>query len=628
MTIKVIVFLLAIITISACNDYEQYFSPSENLIISVSRFDDNNGHYNFEDIRRHNLNGKFIQQKNSNKIVINNIQASWIAIKASNLTNPEKNYLLELNRPTLDKVTAYIPNKTGQWTIIETGDRLPFSKRILLHENFLFSISGRILKQYDNPIYLKIHNPVITFSSINLWEDRQFQSINANKSLWMGVFFGTLLSLIVFNFLIYLSIRDNSYLWYVGYLGFILFYLLAISGYSFRYFWPNSPNWANQSTYFSLLISMSMGLGFCRSMFNILLISPFLATIMKWTGIIIALLAFSGLIIGYPFMAKYMSYLGLVVIIIMLHAVITSVRSGYKPAYYAGLGFLFLFAGSLMLILFKLEILPRNIISEYGIQIGVTFEAFLLSFALAYRINYVNEQLKLSNQKVLSTEKLFSRKLIGIQDEERKQTAATLHDSIGQKLLVMKIQLAQIFTRFDVDKNHIKVKSVQGLIHEVINDIRDISHSLHPHQIERLTLKEALDDVVLQSFKDTDFHFSYDFNTIAACLDKKKSLHIYRIVQESINNIIKHSGAKNVEFRSQRINDDHIEMIIKDDGRGIIKQNWFEVGDYTKAYGLSSIKERVNSLGGSVRFSSPNNGGFQTNIIISCNSGNDSHEYQ
>lgn len=626
---RIVILLLVLIGISACNDYKQYLPLSKNLIFSVSRFDDKAGSYSFEDIRKQNFDGKFIQQKNINKIVINNdVQASWITIKASDLINPDKNYLLELNRPTLDKVTAYIINDTAQWTVIKTGDLLPFSNRIIPHENFLFSISGRILKQYDNPIYLKIHNPVITFSSISLWESKQFQSFNANKSLLMGVFFGTLLSLIIFNFLIYLSTRDTSYLWYVAYLGFILFYLLAISGYSFRFFWPNSPNWANLSTYFSLLISMSMGLGFCRSMFHISFISPFLANIMKWTGIITVLLAVSGLIIGYPFMAKYMSYLGLIVIVIMLHAVITSIRSGYKPAYYAGLGFLFLFAGSLMLILFKLEILPRNIISEYGIQIGVTFEAFLLSFALAYRINYANEQLKLSSQKVLSAEKSFSRKLLDFQDKERKQTAATLHDSIGQKLLVMKIQLAQIFTLFDVDKNHNKVKSVQGLIHEVINDIRDISHSLHPHQIERLTLTEALDDVVLQSFKGTDIHFSYDFTIITSCFDKKKSLHIYRIVQESINNIIKHSDAKNVEFICKSIDDDYIEMLIKDDGRGVINKNWFKVGDYKKAYGLSSIKERVNSLGGVVIFSSPAKGGFQIKIILSCNNGNNSHEHQ
>jgi len=621
---KLIILLLITISICACSKRDNLTLP-ENLISSITRFDDIDGHFDINTIQ----GKKFLPQKNHEKIVINNnVKASWIIVKPSRQVSLNKNYVLELNRPTLDKVTAYIREETSEWRIIKTGDTLPFSRRNIPHENFLFNISGRVLKQFKIPIYIKIQNPVITFSSIKLWEETQFNDANARRSLLMGIFFGTLLSLIIYNFLIYLSIRDVSYLWYVAYLSFMLLYLLAISGYTFRFLWPDKPIWANHSTYFALLISMSMGLGFCRSMFHIPLISPILARLMKWVGVIIVLLAFLDLFFSYPFIANYMSYLGLLTIVLMLYAVITSIRSGYKPAYYAALGFLFLFAGSMTLILFKLEILPRNIISEYGIQIGVLFEAFTLSFALAYRIKYLNEKLKQSNLKLLEAEKLFSRKLIDFQDIERKETAATLHDSVGQKLLVIKIQLAQILKLFSIQQNNEKIKAIKGLVNEVINDIRDISHSLHPHQIERLTLKEALEDVIFQSFKDTNIIFTYDFSGIEECIDKKNSLHIYRIFQESINNIIKHSKATNVGFKSQRINDEQIKITIQDNGKGMTKQKWLKTDDFNKAYGLATIKERVNSLNGTVVFNSPYGHGFQIKILIPCNDRNFKHENQ
>ena len=624
MRTRILLLLFVLFTLSACDGLYSD-NGSSNLIESIHLLRDNNSNHNFADIQGSKLEHQFISQKYTDRVSIKNgILASWLKIIVSAEVDPEKSYILELNRPTLEKVTVYIPKNNYQWNIVETGDSVLFNRREIPHENFLFKLSGSTLKTLKLPIYIKVQNHGTTSSSIKLVEEQDFYATDHHKLLLVGLYFGAVLGLVVYNLLLYLSVRDISYLWYVVYLGFIGFFSLAINGLTFRYLWPNNPYWANNSTYFFILMSMVAGLGFSQTMLNTKEFLPSLAKVMKWSNVIIVLTTFFGLFLGNAFFASVIPYFGLFVLLLILFAITIAIRANYKPAYFVSLGFLFLFLGGMMLILYKFELLPGTIFSVHGLQVGIILEAFILSFALAYRINYTNEKLNKANQALVDTNKKFSSKLIEFQDRERKETAETLHDSIGQKLLVTKIQLAQIFEQFNIPENNIRIKSVWGLIHEVINDVRDISHTLHPHQIERLTFKEALEDVINQSFKDTDMNYTYDFNSLEECIDKKSKLHVYRIIQELINNALKHSAAKNIEFKSFKTNST-LEIIVKDDGKGVPDQNWFKRKDYAKTYGLFNIMERIDSLSGSVNFISSRDQGFKTIILIPCVKGGLGH---
>lgn len=617
MLLKLFSIVLILSGFTACKQTGLDNFESEILVDSIYVYEDADKKVAFPSVQNLPIGKKFIQQQQLDKVAIKANVTSWIKLIPSKEIVSEKNYILELNRPTLDTLTAFIITNDGSWRTIVTGDTKPFHSRNIPHENFLFKISGQVLNSVEFPVYIKIQNHAITSSSLKLWEVNEFYKADQKKTLLKGFYFGALLALVIFNFLIYLSVRDISYLWYVAYLGFILLFLLAYSGITFRYFWPNSPEWANYSTYFSLVIAMSTGLSFTRNMLNVKAFHPTLASTLKWAGIGLSLIAVLGFFLGNAFLSALIPYLALGVILLIVVSIILSIRKGYKPAYYVGLAFLFLFIGSMMMILFKLEILPATIFSEYVFHVGILLEAFLLSFALAYRIKYINEQLKQSKQKMIDSKRQFAKRLIEYQDQQRKETSETLHDSIGQKLLVIKIQLAQVLKIFNVSDDHSKVKSVTGLINEVINDVRDVSHFLHPHQIERLTLTEALEDIILQSFNDTQINHHFDFNDLEKCIDTNSKLHIYRIIQESISNILRHAAANNVEF-SSGIANNKLEIVIKDDGKGAFNKKWYKNGDYKKAYGIANIKERVNSLNGTVSFLSGKGMGLQIKIVVPC----------
>lgn len=619
MFIKLLSIILLFYSLTACKQVELSASDSGNQVDSVYKFEDKEEKLVFYDIQKQASSLKFLPQKHNNLIEIKANVVSWIKLIPSQVTLVDKNYILELNRATLDAVTAYIVTKESSWETISTGDSTPFGSRSIPHENFLFKISGQALKSVDFPIYLKIRNHAFTITSLNLWEEEAFNKQDREHSLFNGLYFGMFVALVIFNALIFLSVRDVSYLWYVAYLGFISLFLLAYSGFTYRYFWPRSPVWANYSTYFNLLIAMAMGLGFTRSILNMKVYYPQVASLLKWVGIGLALIALLGLLFDINFLSALIIYLALGIILLIALSVILAIRKGYKPAYYVGLSFLFLFIGVLIKILYKLEILPANTFFEYALEIGILLEAFLLSFTLAYRINYTNEALKQSRQKILKSKKQFATRLIEYQDVQRKETSETLHDSIGQKLLVMKIQLAQIYTFFNIPEDHPKVKSVNGLIHEVINDVRDVSHHLHPHQIDRLSLIEALEDLILQSFKESQIKHHYDFEGLEECIDIKSKLHIYRVIQELISNMLRHSAAKNVEFSSGIING-KLEIVVTDDGKGVFNKSWYKKGGYKKAYGIANIKERISYLKGNVKFISDKGMGLKIKIVLPCKS--------
>ena len=201
---------------------------------------------------------------------------------------------------------------------------------------------------------------------------------------------------------------------------------------------------------------------------------------------------------------------------------------------------------------------------------------------------------------MLDERKLFSSQLIEFQDNERKKVASELHDSLGQKIMVVKMQISQFLQALKVKEDDSIIEPTMGLLRETVNDVRNISHHLHPHQLERLTLDEALEDVISQSFRNSGINVSCDLKVLKDCKKKSVQLHIYRIVQESIKNIITHANAKNVEFHAYF--DDEITLVIKDDGNGIDKQ-WFSNKNYSIAFGLSSIKEESRFIRRFIEFS-------------------------
>jgi signal transduction histidine kinase/streptogramin lyase len=199
----------------------------------------------------------------------------------------------------------------------------------------------------------------------------------------------------------------------------------------------------------------------------------------------------------------------------------------------------------------------------------------------------------------------FSRKLIESQERERNRLAGELHDEIGQELLVM-INRAQMGMRADSlekARSHLEEVSVSGL--RAIEEVRSMTFNLKPYHLEQLGLSESLRSMVDRVAASVPTRFSSEIDQIDGLLPAEQEIHLFRIVQECLNNIVKHSRASNAVVRI-RCGGGALTITVSDDGRGIAGP---VAGTSKDGFGLTGLTERARVMGGAVTINPAAGGG-------------------
>ncbi|MFT5019329.1 MAG: signal transduction histidine kinase, partial [Polaribacter sp.] len=181
----------------------------------------------------------------------------------------------------------------------------------------------------------------------------------------------------------------------------------------------------------------------------------------------------------------------------------------------------------------------------------------------------------------------FSEALIYTQEEERKRIARDLHDGIGQSLLLIKKQMVA---------THETTEDNQQLITEALEEVRSISHDLHPLQLNQFGLTAAMKDMLSKVEKSSGLFISKELPDIDGLVTEKSEIHIYRTIQEALNNVVKHAQATAVKI-SCDIGQSEIRITVKDNGIGF--ENERKISS-AKSLGLRTMSERIASIGGKV----------------------------
>lgn len=221
---------------------------------------------------------------------------------------------------------------------------------------------------------------------------------------------------------------------------------------------------------------------------------------------------------------------------------------------------------------------------------------------------------RMSNlKKEKAAQEEFSRQLIGIQEKERKRIASELHDSLGQNLLVINSGLKQCIGRAPGKELAQELVQLSEATLQSINEVREISSNLHPHQVERLGLKKAIEAMADRLSQTSELQFDLNLQDIQSGLTKDDQVSIYRIIQEATNNIIKHSAADTVHITLTQ-NEHFLHLSIRDDGSGFDIPVSLREGK--KGFGLTNISERVKILKGQFRIESVPGQGTTLNIKL------------
>jgi signal transduction histidine kinase len=233
-------------------------------------------------------------------------------------------------------------------------------------------------------------------------------------------------------------------------------------------------------------------------------------------------------------------------------------------------------------------------------EIGSLIDAFN---EMSLKIKEQTENLKLERSMRLSS-------MIDGQELERQRLSRELHDGLGQSILAIKMHLERM-TNASSDKSKQIMAELQVLFTNTISEVRSISNNLMPAVLNEFGLVDALKNLFREVNLNTGIHIEFDYEEFELEIEDKINTYLYRICQEALNNIIKHSEAKSAEINIKS-NDNNVYLRIRDDGKG------FNYDEERKlcGNGISNMKERVHLLNGNIEINSQNGKGTIIHLNI------------
>ncbi|WP_409035631.1 7TM diverse intracellular signaling domain-containing protein [Leptospira kanakyensis] len=360
-----------------------------------------------EDVLKEETNQKFTLSKEE---IPNFGQTNfyyWIKISLENKNKTPINRVLEIDYSNIDLVEVYSVSNNNYKLTDKSGMMFPFSERNINNRNFIYPLE--LTGESSQIIYIKLYNGGGLSVPLTIWEKENFSSHYADIQHGLGLYYGVMLVMILYNFFIFLSVRDLSYLYYVTYIFGFLGLQLTLTGHGFQYLWPNLPEFQrNGFVFFS---------GFCVASL-ILFTKRFLNTkenIPRWLDQTLKVF-FIFHLIQIPFTLFFSPEItvkiGLLLtipvpILIFTSAVISFFRK-FRAARFFLLAFTVLIVATLIVTFKYLNLIPVNFFTEYGLYIGSASEVILLSIALADRINIMKQEKEVAQSKAIEMQKILT----------------------------------------------------------------------------------------------------------------------------------------------------------------------------------------------------------------------------
>ena len=171
-------------------------------------------------------------------------------------------------------------------------------------------------------------------------------------------------------------------------------------------------------------------------------------------------------------------------------------------------------------------------------------------------------------ERAKATQEEYSRRFIEVQEHDRKRIASELHDSLSQSLVIIKNRaLHGLVERDDAENALEQLEEISEAASHALGEVRQIAYDLRPFQIDRLGLTAAVEAMVGKTAGASGLRATTDLDDVAGLLPPEREIDVYRIVQESLNNVVKHAGATEVHVTIRK-RDRGIDVTIRDNGRG------------------------------------------------------------
>ncbi|TAN01729.1 MAG: hypothetical protein EPN39_01495 [Chitinophagaceae bacterium] len=542
----------------------------------------------------------------------------YIVLKAST-GNISESYVLSIDNTSLDTVEAFSLQPDGSRNLLYSGGNLMKYKtgRDYAWHTFPLNAGGY-------PHYYLIAVKAVS-KNVNLQyqiiKQSDLQKLYRNFDRVISFYAGTILFVIFISILAFLLLRNFGLLLYAGYILSVTIWLLSHYGYFFPLFHPSFSRFNDMTKMiaslwaiiFFLCLILYLFKNDIRSGTMKKIIRAFIGINLIFIGLALARLVFifppsaiTGLNIAWHVLLILSACMAIPLLLSLFH---TS-RSAQIFFFAATCPFIMLF----IQILSNTGYVTNRFLNNHGVLLANLVEIFILLSGIIYHI-WEKERAKDTQLLLMEEDRRETlKKLIMVQDNERKRIAEELHDSIGPLLAAIRINfLRSIKAEREHRQADALIARTENIIDDSISEIRNIAHRLMPKGLSSkglvTLLTEYFDD--LGNIYPVKIEFRPDITTV---LNGDFQLNLYRIISELVLNAAKHSKAKAIHI-SMETQDHKICIIIRDDGIG------FSPAQKASGIGLKNIESRVSYLKGVMNIqSSPGNGSCLI-IDIPCEEG-------
>ncbi|RYF26779.1 MAG: hypothetical protein EOO42_00555 [Flavobacteriales bacterium] len=547
----------------------------------------------FEEVQK--LDSCFVKAKTKVPDFLGNLsKAIWYRFEVQN-QRTSNDWYLEIKGAFMNSITVYQVREDGKVQSLTLNADKDFDLKPIKASNLIFPL--KLSKDAKTYIYVRATSKMLIRSSMSISTMQKLYEDSAPISYGDGFFTAIAVAFLLYNLFVYFSLREKVYLYYIGYILTSILHTNVVAGH-LQVFLP-WLDWLNTTTILPIVSCFSIL--FTNSFLQTKINAKFIYKI-RWGFIVLCMLP----LVCYVAKLYAIAILLSAILIFILFAYwllagVLAYRNGFAPATFYLIGF-----GSLVLMSIVFDLKMRGVIAESywtesSLFIGAAIEAVVLSFALASKFNFYKKEKERLQEEAYQQVIHFSRELINTQEAERKRIASELHDSLGQKLILIKNRiLSAAPIRVVPDKRQAHETLVQNVA-DAIQEIRNISYALRPYQLDLLGLSSSINSLVDESCQVAEIDYALQIDDIDRVFDNDASINIYRIIQECLNNIVKHAGANKVSV-SIKLDKHQVKIKIADNGLG------FDVREAHTGFGLRGIKERLQILKGTISISATNAG--------------------
>lgn len=500
----------------------------------------------------------------------------WLMMRVMNLA--DRQWLMEIANSRVNEIDLFVVENNHIINSKKLGDHYPYHLNTIKDANPIFKID--MIENQEYVIFLKCKSTEDLKFPIYFWQESDlFQAMSNRKIIW-GIYFGFIFLIVLYNFFLWLVIRDQSLVYYIFYVLCFGGLQAVLYGFFYQYIWSNS--WLNNRGHLLFLnISSFFMIYFTIEFLNFNLNLPRLIKPIRWFSYAILLFS-STLLFHYEWYSNFIS-IGLTFLLLIIQAFIVYnfVSRNIRIIWLYALAMVSISIAAIIVALKNLNVIPA-MNQEYYLMVGSMLEIVLFSVAFGDRLR--RSQKEQQRQQML-----------------RNEISTNLHDDLAASLssLTMFSELNRMKFQKSIPETSEIFSKISTRSREMMRQVREAVYDINPQNDDSA---EWIDRMVqfakeMLSAKQIELNLTIDESIHVLPLSTQQRRNLYLFFKEAINNIAKHSEADEVKIDFQLVSTTfgkHGKLVIIDNGKG------FDIKDQHQGNGLLNFQKRAEALSGSV----------------------------